>query len=157
MLTGENHVARSARSETDQCRPDRHGHYENLLSQGLPLPRLARNVQPQARCCAVTPVDSSGRLGDRAPLLSLGWLKGRTLDIACQDGAVAVTARRGGRWKVTRQGHLLLPSAIRRSCGIAVGDRLLVLAYLDRGSLMVYTMGALELMVALYTGEHEVR
>lgn len=159
MLKDENDVAGSAglRPEIDQCRPDRYDHHGSLLVQGLPLPHLARNAQSQAAYCAVTPVDASGRLADRAPLQALGWLAGRTLDIAYQDGAIAVTARRGGRWKITRQGYLLLPSSLRRSCGMAAGDRLLVVAYPDRGSLVAYTMGALELMVALYAAAPETR
>ncbi|WP_432049907.1 AbrB/MazE/SpoVT family DNA-binding domain-containing protein [Verrucosispora sp. NA02020] len=66
-----------------------------------------------------------------------------------------MTSRRGGRWKISRQGHLFLPSSVRRSCGIGPGDRLLILAYPDRSLLVAYTMGALELMVSRYVGEQE--
>lgn len=105
----------------------------------------------------ITPVDTSGRLADRAPLKALGWPAGRPIDISCDGSSVTVTECRDGRWKITQQGHLLLPASLRRSYGIAAGDRVLALAHPDRASLLVYTMRALDLMVALYESDQKAR
>ncbi|MCG5471369.1 hypothetical protein [Micromonospora cabrerizensis] len=146
---GEIAVSASKGPEDGQVGAGPYDHY-NLIARGLPLPRLARTLKPQAVHCAVTSVDVSGRLADRRPLQALGWFAGRPVDLVARDNVITVTARRGGRWTINRQGHLVLPSSVRRSCGVERGHRLLVLAYLDRSVLLVYTMSALELMVSRY-------
>lgn len=152
MLHEEGAIAGPASKalEDAQLRAGPHGHYTQL-ARGLPLPRLARNLKPQAAHCAITSVDSGGRLADRRPLHALGWFAGRTLEIAGRQNAITVTAQRSGRWTISRQGFLVLPSSVRRSCGIDPGHRLLVMAYSDRSLLLVYTMGALELMASRYS------
>ncbi|MEV4666126.1 AbrB/MazE/SpoVT family DNA-binding domain-containing protein [Micromonospora echinofusca] len=156
VLHNERQVAGSSGRATgeDQLWVDRTG-YPSVAAQGLPLPSLTRAVRTQAALCAVTSVDASGRLADRRPLQALGWLAGRTVEVTGREMAITVTARRDGRWKISRQGHLVLPSSVRRSCGIGPGHRLLVLAYPDRSLLLAWTMGVLELLLSRYVDEHE--
>ncbi|MBQ1053440.1 AbrB/MazE/SpoVT family DNA-binding domain-containing protein [Micromonospora sp. C32] len=127
----------------------------SLAPRGLPLPSLAQGVKPQAALCAVTSVDVSGRLADRRPLQALGWFAGRTIEVIARNKSITVTARHGGQCTIGRQGHLVLPSPVRRSCGVEPGHRLLVLAYPDRSLLVAYTMTALELMLSRYAEESE--
>ncbi|MGC4903374.1 hypothetical protein ACLQ2Y_29105 [Micromonospora echinospora] len=134
-----------------QLRVDRLG----LAPRGLPLPSLAQGVKPQAALCAVTSVDLNGRLADRRPVQALGWFPGRTVEVIGRNNAITVSARPGGQCTIGRQGHLVLPSPVRRSCGIGPGHRLLVLAYPDRSLMVAYTMSALELILSRYAEEHE--
>ncbi|MGY4684402.1 AbrB/MazE/SpoVT family DNA-binding domain-containing protein [Micromonospora aurantiaca (nom. illeg.)] len=138
----------------DQVRAGRHG-YPGVVAQGLPLPSLTRGLKPQAALCAVTSLDLSGRLADRRPLQAVGWIAGRTVEVVGRNNVITVTARGGGQSTIGRQGHLVLPSSVRRSCGLGPGHRLLVLAYPDRSLLVAYTMSALELMLSRYAEEHE--
>lgn len=157
VLHGEREVAGSAGDapEGGQLRADRADYPGRLLARGLPLPHLVRSVKPQATICTVTSVDANGRLADRRPLQALGWFAGHAVDVTGRDTAITVTARRGGRWAISRQGHLVLPPSVRRSCGLGTGHRLLVLAYPNRGMLAAYTMSAVELMLSRYVDEHE--
>ncbi|RBQ05728.1 hypothetical protein DQE82_25815 [Micromonospora sp. LHW51205] len=116
---------------------------------------IVQGVRLAAALCAVASVDVSGRLADRRPLQALGWFAGRAVEVVGRKDAFAVTARPDARTTIGGQGHLVLPSSVRRSCGIGPGHRLLVLAYPDRSLLVAYTMSALELMLSRYAEEHE--
>lgn len=122
-------------------------------AQGLPLPRLLRTPTSMGIYCSVTPVDVNGRLADRNPMRALGWRPNLPISLAWQEGIVIVKAREKATWKLTQHGYLLLPSSVRRSCGIGSADRVLVCANPTRGSLVVYTMGHLERMVGVYERE----
>lgn len=156
MLREVGHAAGLAGSvgRGDELRVDRHGRL-GPAPRGLPLPSLVQGVKPQAALFAVTSVDVSGRLADRRPVQALGWFAGRTVEVIGRSNAITATARHGGQCTIGRQGHLVLPSPVRRSCGVEPGHRLLVLAYPDRSLLVAYTMTALELMLSRYAEEHE--
>ncbi|MEU1813161.1 hypothetical protein [Micromonospora aurantiaca (nom. illeg.)] len=117
------------------------------VAKGLPLPRLSKPPATTGIYCSVTPVDVNGRLADRKAMQALGWRPNLPISLAWQEGIVIVKASKKAAWKITQHGYLLLPSSVRRSCGIEPADRVLVCAYLTRESLVVYTMGFLESMV----------
>lgn len=120
---------------------------------GLPLPQFGQKLQSEMAIGAITPLDVNGRLADRAPLRALGWTAGDALTLKYRNGVVVVERQRGGQWRLTRQGHLLLPVPMRRRCLLAAGDRALVLAYPDCDSLLVLTMGVLEAIVTRHADE----
>jgi hypothetical protein len=126
---------------------------ERTTDPGLPLPRLMQITAPAEFYCTVTPVDVNGRLADRNPLRALGWEANLQVSVVCQRGVIVVEARDRGLSKLTQQGYLLLPSYVRRSCGMVAGDRVMALAYPDRGSLMIYTMGLLQRIIRIHGRE----
>jgi hypothetical protein len=120
----------------------------------LPLPTLPSQGRGSATHHVVTAMDSRGRLADRSSLRVLHWGSGLRLDISSVHGVVIVVARGGGGHTVTRQGHLRLPLPIRRSCGLNGGDRLLLVAFPDRGLLLAYTTAAVNAMILAYHSAH---
>jgi bifunctional DNA-binding transcriptional regulator/antitoxin component of YhaV-PrlF toxin-antitoxin module len=78
---------------------------------------------------------------------ALGWAPGTRLDVRETGGLVLVTADRQGVFGLTRQGHLRLPVAVRRWCGLATGDRVLLAAEPGDGLLVVHPLAALDAMI----------
>ena len=61
-----------------------------------------------------------------------------------------ISANRRGVFSVTGQGHLRLPATVRRRCGLAAGDRVLLAAEPAEGLVVVYPPAALDTMIARY-------
>ncbi|MGW1680072.1 AbrB/MazE/SpoVT family DNA-binding domain-containing protein [Saccharopolyspora sp. NPDC002376] len=80
----------------------------------------------------------------------LGWIPGDRVDVAMTSGVVVVRRNRYGAFRLTRRGHLQLPLAVRRWCGVSPGDRVLLAAAPDLGLLVVHTMSVLDGMVVAY-------
>jgi hypothetical protein len=93
-------------------------------------------------------MDCRGRLADRAVLAALGWVAGTRLDFRQTAGLLLVSTHPHGVFEVTGQGHLRLPAAVRRCCGLTAGDRVLLAADPTRGLLVVHPPAALDAMVA---------
>jgi hypothetical protein len=89
-------------------------------------------------------VDDRGRVADRVVLRSLGWAAGLRLGIHETAGVLAVTADPDGGYRITNQGNLRLPAALRHRCGLAPGDRVLLAADADRSRLVIYPPAALD-------------
>lgn len=122
---------------------------------GLPVAHLAPRTVASTMYCVVTPMDSRGRLADRSPLRILQWPP--LLPIAVSvlgEGAMLVIPSRSGLDKITRQGHLRLPVAVRQALRLKIGDRLLAVACAERRLLLVHTMAALEAMIAAHNAAH---
>jgi bifunctional DNA-binding transcriptional regulator/antitoxin component of YhaV-PrlF toxin-antitoxin module len=81
---------------------------------------------------------------------ALGWEPGGRLDVRESGGLILVTADRQGVFGLTRQGHLRLPVAIRRWCGLATGDRVLLAAEPGDGLLVVHPLAALDAMITQF-------
>jgi bifunctional DNA-binding transcriptional regulator/antitoxin component of YhaV-PrlF toxin-antitoxin module len=56
----------------------------------------------------------------------------------------------GGVFSVTGQGHVRLPATVRRWCGLATGDRVLLAAEPARGLLVVHPPAALDAMIGQF-------
>ncbi|MGC5054846.1 hypothetical protein ACLQ2S_25735 [Micromonospora sp. DT48] len=118
-------------------------------SPALPIPALVDTARGSDVRCVVTPVDRDGRLADRSVLAFMGWLAGQAVTFVNEPGLIVI-ARTGGSGRVDRRGHLRLPLAVRRRCGIVTGDRVLVAANRQRNELLVIPMAAVDAMVVLY-------
>jgi hypothetical protein len=110
------------------------------------LPDLERR-RSRTTVYRLVAVDNRGRIADREVYRALGWPPGARVDIREQAGLVLVVRDPQGVFSVDRRGHLRLPAAARRWCGIAVGDRVLLAAEPDRGVLVVHPAAALDAMV----------
>jgi hypothetical protein len=89
-----------------------------------------------------------GRLADRAVLAALGWVAGTRLDFRQTTGLLLVRNHPHGVFEVTGQGRLRLPAGVRRCCGLAAGDRVLLAADPTRGLLVVHPPAALHALLA---------
>ncbi|GAA3952193.1 hypothetical protein Aau02nite_76940 [Amorphoplanes auranticolor] len=79
---------------------------------------------------------------------ALRWSAGRKVRITAVGDAIVVRADPDGADIITGQGFLRLPTALRHRYRIRNRDRLLVCAFVDRACLAVYTMAALEEVLA---------
>jgi hypothetical protein len=77
-------------------------------------------------------------------LRALGWSAGHRLDIREAAGTLTVVPNPAGDHQVTGQGHLRIPAVMRHRCGLATGDRVLLVADPDRSQLAIYPPGALD-------------
>ncbi|GAA5154794.1 hypothetical protein GCM10023321_27220 [Pseudonocardia eucalypti] len=93
-------------------------------------------------------VDSRGRVSDKNILRRLGWAPGTRLDIRTLRGLLVAHACPEGVFSVTSQGYLGLPAQVRRWCDLRPNDRVLLVAELAVGQLIVYSPAALDDMVA---------
>jgi hypothetical protein len=96
-------------------------------------------------------VDKSGRLADRSIVRVLGWVPGTRLDVREHGGVITVGPAVDGVHRVDDRGHLCLPLAVRRWCGIATGGRVLLAADGETGVLTAYPVAVLD---ALLTPPH---
>ena len=133
-----------------------------------PLP-LAQVPAPRAGTAVygVSALDCHGRIADRVVLGALGWTPGTRLEITGdrrtitvradtedQTGAqtnARVTARAAARVirsRVTPQGHVRLPAEVRHACGMAAGDRVLLIADPAAGVLRVVSPATLDDLVS---------
>ena len=123
---------------------------ENPSLARAPLP-LA-DLPPQRTSAVVygaSAVDDRGRVTDRAVLRALGWTAGCRLDIEETAGALTVVVRApDGLHRVTGQGHLRIPAILRRRCGLATGDRVLMAADPNQSQLAIYPPAALDKALA---------
>ena len=129
------------------------GPVETSPLPGLPVPPPWRPPGPASAYYTVTAMDTWGRLADRSPLTTLGWMPGLSLAMRVTPSAVVATHDPEGHQAVTRQGHLRLPAPIRHLFRLAAGDRLLLVACQDRGFLVVYPIAILDAMTLAYHGE----
>jgi hypothetical protein len=118
----------------------------------LPLPQLSAPSPHQATHYVVTAIDDRGRLGDTSAAAVLGWTVCVALTFSVLSGVTGVAVTRGGYGTLTGRGRLLLPVAVRRVLRLEPGERLLVAAHPDRDLLIVYTMTALDAMIAWLHG-----
>jgi len=114
--------------------------------RSLPLVKLLERRVGTA-VYGISVVASNGRVADNVVMQALGWAPGRHLNIRQGRGLVFVIADDHGLFRVTARGHVLLPVAARRSCGLAVGDRVLLAAYPRGGLLVVHAPGVLDAVV----------
>ena len=116
------------------------------MRRPLPLVKLIERRVGTA-VYGISVVASNGRVADHAIMQALGWASGRQLSIRQGGGLVVVAADDHGLFRVTARGHVLLPVAARRSCGLAVGNRVLLAAYPQGGLLVVHAPRVLDAVV----------
>ncbi|MGY4103746.1 hypothetical protein ACW2Q0_29930 [Nocardia sp. R16R-3T] len=117
------------------------------ISTGLPM---ATVEQPPAHTAvySVRPVDTNGRVVDKAVLRVLDWHPGDLLSWRIAAGLIVITRPGYGRRGVTQHGHLSLPAHARRAAGIHHHDRVLLAADPDQRLLVVFPPHVLDEMAA---------
>jgi hypothetical protein len=129
------------------------GRVAGLRRAPLPLVELPEVGDPADEpggrlVCSAATMDCNGRLADITVIGALGWGVGARLDIRVRAGLVIVTGAPDAVFTITRAGHLRLPAPVRHRCELASGDRLLLVADPDAGSLLVYPPRAWQAMIA---------
>jgi hypothetical protein len=113
----------------------------------LPLARLAAGVRSVAVVYGVAAVDCRGRIADRLVTGALGWAPGMRLSIREDRGLILLAGDERGVFSLTPQGHIRLPVGVRRWCALAAGDRVLLVAVPQQGSLVVFPPAAVDDML----------
>ncbi len=78
----------------------------------------------------------------------LDWAPGLRLNIREHRGLIVVSADEQGIFKVTKEGHLRLPAVVRQWCGLAAGDRVLIVAEPACRRLVVHPPAKLDVMIS---------
>jgi hypothetical protein len=85
--------------------------------------------------------------GHATVMAALGWGVGARLDIRVRAGVVIVSTAADAVFTIIRAGHLRLPAPVRHRCLLTAGERLLLVADPDVGSLLVYPPRAWQAMI----------
>jgi hypothetical protein len=114
---------------------------------GLPLPRLVTLPSERPMLYGMAALDGGGRIGDRRILRALGWPPGQLLDITLTGDAVLVRPDEDGAYHRPPGMLALLPAPLRHWCLLSPGDRVLLVADLERDVLVVHGMATLDRLV----------
>lgn len=126
----------------------RHPSAPGNVRPALPLPRLAgTRIRTRATVYGLATIDCDGRAANVTVIRALGWAADTRLNVRERGGLVLVTADRQGVFGLTPQGHLQLPATVRRWCGLATRDRVLLGAEPNDGLLVVYPPATLDEMI----------
>jgi hypothetical protein len=93
-------------------------------------------------------VSDRGRIACGAVFEVLGWEPLARVAVSERAGLVVVTADSDGATRITPEGHLRVPLAIRRWCGLDAGSRVLLVADPAVPRLVVHSVAALDALVA---------
>jgi len=130
-----------------------------LELSGLPLPRLATLPSERPILYGMAALDGGGRIGDRRILRALDWPPDHPLDITSVGDAVLVRPDENGAYRRPSGLLALLPAPVRHWCLLSPGDRVLLVADLERDVLVVHSMATLDRLVlahhaAVFGGDH---
>ena len=106
----------------------------------LPLvevPELAAGPG-ESLVCGTATMDCNGRLAEATVIAALDWAVGARLNIDVRAGLVVVSAAPEAAFTITQAGQVRLPAPVRHRCQLAAGDRLLLAADPDTGTLVIY-------------------
>ncbi|MDX8056559.1 AbrB/MazE/SpoVT family DNA-binding domain-containing protein [Lentzea sp. BCCO 10_0798] len=102
-------------------------------------------------------VDHRGRVADRHVTAALAWDVATRLSIRELDGLLVVTADPHGVFKLTKEGYLRLPADARRIASLSSGDRVFLIAHIDRQTVTVFPPIVLdELVLPLLPGGEDL-
>lgn len=125
---------------------------------GLPLPSVSiGQAVHQSWACAVSPMGAKGRISDSFCVRELGWRPATLITVTAAFGRIVVMrvdeqiARRSSNdeQRVDVSGHLRLLSMSRRIAGFSTGERLLLVADLDKDALHIMSTKMLSRFVNL--------
>jgi len=91
------------------------------LASVAEVPALANDV-----VYGVGRIDASGRVGDWSLTSALGWRPGGRLTLTAADGVVIARRDPAGLITMPARPYIVIPSALRRRCGLLPGDRVLL-------------------------------
>lgn len=118
--------------------------------QPLPVSDLPELPRDGTMLYRIASVDLRGRVADSTIVQALGWSPSEPIQFGTWHGAVACNRSSTGSSALTKRAHISIPSTLRRWCGIASGDRVLLAAAPTLDVLVIYTMAALDHMVLGY-------
>ncbi len=95
----------------------------------------------------VATIDNRGRVADAVVQRALGWTANARLDIREHSGLILVIADQREMFCVSNDGYVRLPATVRRWCGLAPGDRVLLAANADENLLFVYPPATLDTLI----------
>lgn len=116
----------------------------------LPMTTLPRLPRDGSMLYGIARVDTSGRVAHREISLAMGWSPDDRLDVSVTTSAIILRQSPDGMLKAPRVPYIAIPANARHRCGIAAGDNVLLAAAPDYGTVIVYTMSALDDMLARY-------
>jgi hypothetical protein len=116
----------------------------------LPLPPTPSSAPARPPVFGLATLDCNGRLADGALVAALGWGVQTRLDIRVRAGLVLIQPDPHAVFRLTRSGHVRLPANVRDWCALATGDRVLLIADLEAGLLVLHPPAALTTMVSQF-------
>ena len=121
------------------------GHRRAGPAAGRPLP-LACPVRsvPEGVVYGLGRIDSSGPICNQAIVTALGWAGGDRLTLTAQAGVVTARRDPGGMVTLPASAYITIPAALRRRCGLAAGDQVLLAALPDQDSLAAYCLAVVD-------------
>ena len=89
-------------------------------------------------------IDASGRVGDRTFTSALGWRPGDRLTFTAADGVVIARRDLAGLVTMPAKPYVVIPSALRRRCGLLPGNRVLLAMFPDQDAMAVYSFAVVD-------------
>jgi hypothetical protein len=89
-------------------------------------------------------IDASGRVADRVTMAALGWRGGDRLTVTAEAGVMIARRDPGGMVTVPGRPYVVIPAALRRRCGLRVGDHVLLAASPGQDTLAAYSFGVVD-------------
>jgi hypothetical protein len=105
------------------------------------LPVAAR---PRDAVYGVGRMDASGRVADHAVTGALGWACGDPLTVIASEGVVVARRDPLGMITLPARACLVIPSALRRRCGLRPGDMVLLAALPGQDALAAYPIAVVD-------------
>jgi hypothetical protein len=109
------------------------------LAAPAPVP-----VAPEDVVYGIARIDASGRICERAIITALGWAGGDLLTFTADAGVVTARRDPGGMVTMLASGYITIPAALRRRCGMAAGDQVLLAALPDQDILAAYCLAVVD-------------
>jgi hypothetical protein len=89
-------------------------------------------------------IDASGRVADRAVNGALGWRCGDLLTLTADGGVLVARRDPHGMVALPARACLVIPSGLRRRCGLRAGDVVLLAAFPGQDSLAAYPIAVVD-------------
>lgn len=120
------------------------------LAEPLPLASPERPAEDGKLRYAIGRIDESGKVPAAQVLDALEWHAGDRVAVAVQRGVAIVRRDVNGPVAISKRRALIIPSAVRRACGILAPDTLLLAAAVDYDVVFVHPPSIVDAMMALY-------
>ncbi|WP_157229091.1 AbrB/MazE/SpoVT family DNA-binding domain-containing protein [Nocardia brevicatena] len=132
--------------------------WPGTLPSGSALPLSAVDQpEPSTAVHSIRPVDTNGRVVDKAIVDALDWHSGDLLSWRVTGGLVLITRPGHGKRGVTKYGHISIPASVRHAAGIRIRERVLLAADPDHALLVVYPATVLDDILARRFAEGTTR
>jgi hypothetical protein len=120
----------------------------------LPLVTPDRLPSDASMLYEIGQVDVSGRVSSRDIVAALSWQPRDRLELLLSAGAIVLRTSAGGLLQVPRRPCIMIPASARHRRAIKPGDRVLIAAAPDYGTVIIYPMSVLDDMIVRYHLAH---